>query len=290
MTSSSTSSTDAVLPWLHLAVSAQPWVYSWPLTASDLDDLKTTFGDHGYVIVRGAFSESELDELQQDLTRVHLASMRGELDARHTAPEIEPTNPTVIDGLTFKNIVVYANLASAVADRMIKSEPISVVGRHLMAGETYIYDYDRHGVMYLDARGASSYQGLSWHADWESTPHLPIWPSVVFTINLDATSPENGFMRMVPGSHRVELTDRPEGFVRIPGEVAVYCERGDLLFHHSHLVHSASRPSGDSTVRRHIRGKWCPGPPIPAGAWDGKFNNSATAQSGRGASPASAYR
>jgi ectoine hydroxylase-related dioxygenase (phytanoyl-CoA dioxygenase family) len=282
---------DETAPWKRIAASAQPWVYHWPLAEGALDAVKATFDDLGYVIVRGAYSEDELTALQDDLTRVHDASMRGELDPRHTAPEIEPKNPTVIDGITFKNIVVYATEASPVADEMIKSQPIELVGRHLMGeGPTYIYDYDRHGVMYLDARGASSYQGLSWHADWESTPQLPIWPAVVFTINLDATSPENGFLRMVPGSHRVELGERPAGFERIPGEVAVYCERGDLLFHHSHLVHSACRPSGDSTVRRHIRGKWCPGEPIPAGAWDGTFNNSATKRSGRGDAVVGAYQ
>lgn len=268
-------------PWARIAASAQPWVYHHPLTDVDLDAVKATFDDQGFVIVRGAFSSAELDELQDELTAVHAASMRGELDPKHSAPELEPKNPTVVDGLTFKNMVVYANQASPVADRMIKESPISTIGPHLVGRDCYLYDYDRHGIMYLDARGSSSYQGLSWHVDWESTRHLPIWPAVIFTINLDPTSPENGFLRMVPGSHRVDLADRPAGFEHIAGEVGVYCERGDLLFHHSHLVHSASRPSGDSTVRRHIRGKWCPGEPIPAGSWDGQFDNSATQRSGR---------
>jgi hypothetical protein len=273
--------TGVEAPWARIAAAAQPWVYRHPLTANDLAAVKATFEDQGFVIVRGAFTEQQLDELQADLTAVHQASMRGELDPRHDAPEIEPKTPVIVDGLPFKNLVVYANHASAVADRMIRESPISTIGPALMGGPCYLYDYDRHGVMYLDARGASSYQGLSWHVDWESTRHLPIWPAVIFTINLDATSPENGFLRMVPGSHRVELADRPAGFERIPGEVGVYCERGDLLFHHSHLVHSASRPSADTTVRRHIRGKWCPGDPIPAGMWDGHFDNSATQRSGR---------
>ena len=268
-------------PWTRIAATAQPWVYHHPLTDTDLAAVKATFDDQGFVIVRGAFTDEQLDELQADLTAVHQASMRGELDSRHDAPEIEPKTPAIIDGLPFKNLVVYANQASTVADRMIKDSAISTVGPALMDGPCYLYDYDRHGVMYLDARGASSYQGLSWHVDWESTRHLPIWPAVIFTINLDPTSPENGFLRMLPGSHRVDLDDRPPGFERIAGEVAVYCERGDLLFHHSHLLHSASRPSGDSTVRRHIRGKWCPGDPIPAGMWDGHFDNSATQRSGR---------
>jgi hypothetical protein len=285
MTDTTTDATMDGQPWIDLGARAQPWVVRAPLDDATLDAIKRTFDELGFVVVRGALAGEDLADLQADLTRVHDASIRGELDPRHTAPEIEPPNPTIIDGRTFKNLVVYANLVSPVADRIIRDDPIARIGHHLVDGDAYLYDYDRHGVMYLDARGASSYQGLSWHADWESTPHLPIWPCVIFTINLDPTSPENGFLRMVPGSHRVDVPDRPEGFERIPGEVAVYCERGDLLFHHSRLVHSACRPSGDQTVRRHIRGKWCPGPPIPAGAWDGQFDNSATARSGKGAYP-----
>jgi hypothetical protein len=175
---------------------------------------------------------------------------------------------------------VYANQASPVADRMIRSSEIAALAPSVIDGPSYFYDYDRHGTMYLDARGASNYRGLVWHPDFESTADLPIWPATAFTINLDATSPENGFLRILPGSHRLEPPTRPEGYEKVEGEVAVYCERGDLLLHHSHLWHAAGRPSNDAALRRHIRGKWCSGEPISAGAWDGTFNASATAASG----------
>jgi len=38
----------------------------------------------------------------------------------------------------------------------------------------------------------------------------------------------------------------------------VYCERGDVLLHHSNLWHSAARATEDPPggIRRHVRGGW----------------------------------
>lgn len=276
------SRTDTTRPrWEELAGTLEPWLVRGPITDADIDEITRQYHDLGFVVIRDLFSPTEIDELADDLSRAHQALMRGDLDARHAAPELEPPNDTVIDGVRFRNYVVYANQASAVADRMIRDSLISTLAPAMLDGESFLYDYDRHGVMYLDARGASAYKGLVWHPDFESTPDLPIWPATAFTINLDATSPENGFLRMLPGSHRNPPAQRPEQYQKVPGEVAVYCERGDLLLHHSHLWHAASRPSNDEAIRRHIRGKWCSGSPIAEGAWDGTMNNSATRASGR---------
>jgi hypothetical protein len=269
-----------VVDWAELSSHLTPWVVEAPLDDRKRALVRALFDELGFVVVRGLFTEDEIDELQADLWRVHSALMAGELDRRHAAPELEPPSEVVIDGLPFCNYVVYANQASPVADRMIRGSEIAELAPSVIDGPSYFYDYDRHGAMYLDARGASNYRGLVWHPDFESTADLPIWPATAFTINLDATSPENGFLRMLPGSHRDAPAVRPEAYEKVPGEVAVYCERGDLLLHHSHLWHAAGRPSNDAALRRHIRGKWCSGEPIPAGAWDGTFNGSATAASG----------
>jgi len=58
----------------------------------------------------------------------------------------------------------------------------------------------------------------------------------------------------------------PLGFEKVPGEVAVYCDRGDVIFHDAYLWHSAARATDDDTKRRHLRGGWFRGIPLdPAG-------------------------
>ena len=85
-----------------------------------------------------------------------------------------------------------------------------------------------------------------------------MWPGLAFTIHFDPTSPANGFLRVLPGSHRGGTEGMPPGFERVPGEIAVYQERGDVLFHHADLWHSAARATaeGAPAVRRHLRGSW----------------------------------
>jgi ectoine hydroxylase-related dioxygenase (phytanoyl-CoA dioxygenase family) len=107
---------------------------------------------------------------------------------------------------------------------------------------------------------------------------------VAFTVHVDPTSPANGFLRLVPGSHLWATpppndnvngatvpagsapwgghcgtpppSAMPLGFEKIPGEVAVYAERGDVLFHDGYLWHSAARATVDGSIRRHVRGSW----------------------------------
>lgn len=53
----------------------------------------------------------------------------------------------------------------------------------------------------------------------------------------------------------------PLGFEKVPGEVAVYCEAGDVLLHDAYLWHSAASATVASAVRRHLRGAWFSGAP-----------------------------
>lgn len=47
------------------------------------------------------------------------------------------------------------------------------------------------------------------------------------------------------GSHLSPTDDMPLGFEKIAGEVAVYCDRGDVILHHCDLWHSAARATED---------------------------------------------
>jgi ectoine hydroxylase-related dioxygenase (phytanoyl-CoA dioxygenase family) len=51
----------------------------------------------------------------------------------------------------------------------------------------------------------------------------------------------------------------PLRFEKAPGEIALYCELGDLLLHDAYLWHSAARATDDEAIRRHIRGGWYSG-------------------------------
>jgi hypothetical protein len=139
----------------------------------------------------------------------------------------------------------------------------------LLGPACWLLEDDRFGVVFQDARPGegSGYSRIGWHSDFQSGPHLPVWPSVAFTIHLDPTSPQNGFLRVVPGSHLGPPDGMPPAFEKVPGEIAVYCERGDVLLHHADLWHSAARATDDGPggIRRHIRGSWYGGQRLAPG-------------------------
>ncbi len=125
-----------------------------------------------------------------------------------------------------------------------------------------------------------------------------MWPATAITIHIDETSPANGFLRVVPGSHLWATpapyrnvnhavvpvgsaasggygTDAPPvvmplRFEKVRGEVAVYADRGDILFHDCYLWHSAAVATETNSRRRHVRGSWYGGDP-PMGISEDDF-------------------
>jgi len=153
----------------------------------------------------------------------------------------------------------------------------------------HLREHSRFGVVYQDARADLGVQATNASAGirtGRAARRLDVWPSAAFTIHIDATSPANGFLRVVPGSHRwatpapyenannaavpegAKATGghtrleppfaMPLGFEKVPGEVAIYCDAGDVLFHDAYLWHSAASATETGAIRRHIRGAWFP--------------------------------
>lgn len=247
---------------------------------TQLDELTASFAANGYAVLRGLLDEDDVDALLAECEALQAALLRGELP---------PENGTVtlVDDDVASPIAHYVTNLTTVSPRtkaFSQLPLLDAVMARLMGPERYLVEDERFGIVYQDARPGkeSAYTRIGWHADWQSGPQLECWPSVAFTIHLDATSPANGFLRVVPGSHRwatpapvADVYGRPApvgpdvtrgytdvpppfpmplGFEKVPGEVAVYCDRGDIILHDAYLWHSAARATDDDTVRRHIRG------------------------------------
>jgi hypothetical protein len=262
-----------------------------------LDDLSAFFGDHGFAVLRGLWDDRQLEAVEAECVAAQRALVAGELPERHgntilvdgpERPDRSDRSATVAS--RFANYVQYVTeVAPAARAAVLDPVVVGLMARWVPGG--HLQESSRFGVVYQDARPGreSGYTRIGWHSDWQSGPHLDRWPSVAFTIHIDPTSPANGFLRVVPGSHRWATpapfrnangvpvppgakatgghTDEPPpfemplGFEKIPGELAVYCERGDIIFHDAYLWHSAARATDDRGVRRHVRGGWFSGDP-----------------------------
>ena len=233
-----------------------------------LNGLSEYLQANGFATLRGVFDPGALVAAGCELADAQEGIVTGALDTRY-ATEILDEPGAAIDGRRFAHYVTFATQASPLAHRLVRDPALVEINRHLLGPAAWLLDYEQFGIVYQDARPGpeSGYSRIGWHTDHQSGPHLDIWPAIAFTIHFDPTSPANGFLRVLPGSHLGDTEGMPPGFERVPGEIAVYQEFGDVLFHHSDLWHSAARATadGEDAVRRHLRGSWHGGERLPAG-------------------------
>lgn len=245
-------------------ISAEPDAFR-PL---DLDGILAFFAANGFVRIAGVFSDEQLGALQTDMERCQRDLLAGLLPEQCGTVILDDPE-AMVEGEPFAHYVCHCTEVSTIARDCAYHPDIVAVIQRLLGPEAWLLDDDRFGVVYQDARPGreSGYSRIGWHTDWQSGPHLDIWPSVAFTVHLDATSPANGFLRVLPGSHLGGTDGIPLGFEKVPGEIALYCDFGDVLLHDAHLWHSAARATEDppAGVRRHIRGGWHAGTRLEPG-------------------------
>jgi ectoine hydroxylase-related dioxygenase (phytanoyl-CoA dioxygenase family) len=256
--------------------------------ADDNAAMDAFYREYGFAILRGALDPATLGAIEAECVDAQDRLVAGELDARHgTTALIE--GDAGAKAQRFANYVVHITDLSPTSRAVIHGDPVTQAVHRWLGPDCWSAESERFGYVYQDARPGkeSSYTRIGWHSDWQSSPHLPMWPAVAITIHVDATSPANGFLRVVPGSHRWATpapwdnvngavvpagaaesggyTDTPPpvvmplGFDKVPGEIAVYAEAGDILFHDCYLWHSAALATDSNARRRHVRGSWYAG-------------------------------
>lgn len=237
-------------------------------TGEQVEEAEAYFGAHGYVTLRGLYAERSLAGAEGELVEAQQRLAEGSLDERHATDILDEADAT-IEGRPFAHYVCFATQVSPRADALIHHPALVDLTRRLLGPDAWLLDDEQFGVVYQDARPdpGSGYSRIGWHTDHQSGPHLPIWPGVAFTVHFDPTSPANGFLRVVPGSHLGGVDGLPPAFERVPGEIALYQDRGDVLLHHADLWHGAARGTadGEPAIRRHLRGSWHGGTRLEAG-------------------------
>lgn len=233
----------------------------------------------GFVVLRGVLSEDGVDRVEAECATAQREVVEGRVGARYgsTVYTREATGEPVVDDV--EHVTGLSPAAAALAGH---PDLVGFAHRHL-GGDARLRDDEGAGVVYSDphAGHASACARAGWHSEWQCAPSRDDWPSCDFTLHVDGTGPANGFLRAVPGSQRwatpAPWPDRsrtggtvvhgghtdepppyamPRGVERLPGEVALYLERGDLLLQDAYLWHCAARASDDGARRRHLRGSW----------------------------------
>jgi hypothetical protein len=274
---------------LTMSLLSDPGVFSPERQA----ELVSHYRSYGFVVIRDLFSPGLMDRMETECVAAQRQVIDGELPDRYGSTVF--LDETFLAGdpsaERFANYVEYVNELSPAVTEAANDPFLVDVIKELIGPDCWLNDASRAGVVYQDSRPGkeSGYTRIGWHSDWQAAPNLEIWPATAFTFHLDGTSPANGFLRVVPGSHRWATpapyrningvpvpqdarptggyTDSPPpfamplGFEKIRGEIPVYTERGDIILHDAYLWHSAARATDDVATRRHVRGGYLTGDP-----------------------------
>ena len=158
---------------------------------------KAFYDRWGFVVLRDLVDADLIDAMETECVAAQRGVLAGELDARYGSRKY------LDDERKAERFVNYVDhieeLAPAIGTALATPALVDLVTRILGPG----FWPGRDGVVYQDARPGreSGYTRIGWHADWQAIPHLDIWPATAFTFHIDGTSPANGFLRVVPGSH-----------------------------------------------------------------------------------------
>jgi hypothetical protein len=269
---------------LSLSLLSDPGVF----TPQQREELLAHYRRFGFVVISGLFPAELVDRMEAECVRAQTQVVTGELPERYGSTVFLDE---AAKAEKFANYVEYVNEVSPAVTEAATHPFLAGVMADLLGPGCWFNASRRFGVVYQDARPGkeSGYTRIGWHADWQSAPNLDIWPATAFTFHIDGTSPANGFLRVVPGSHlwatpapydnvngvavpegsrpAQGYTDTPPphpmplGFEKIRGEIPVYTERGDIILHDAYLWHSAARATDDASTRRHVRGGYLTGDP-----------------------------
>ncbi len=206
----------------------------------------------GYVLVENVLSQAFLEELRAETER---------LIASHVeSPE-----------LRFQGQHIYVKAAeNALIDSLLTWKPA-----YEALADLGFEDFTSHGSTIILTKEAGG-PPLYWHQDhmeWNDPLSLAPWPlKIALNYYLTDTSPENGCLKVIPGSHlkRFPLHDRlvpaheqgarfidedhPTMFSDDPDQVYVPVKAGDLVLLDGRILHAADRNRTD--VRRTLVLAW----------------------------------
>lgn len=254
------------------------------LTPTETEALAGGFNRDGYVVVPAMMNPDEVAVVLEVMEHAQRQLVAGNLDTRRHGGEMytdDRLNGT--DEPLHPNYVLDVARLSPEVHAMFHHPPlVDLISTCLGVATPWVFppEHGREfGVVYQDARPGptTGYSRIGWHTDRQAYPTSAFFPSVAVTVHLDATSPANGFLRVLPGSHREGTSGMPPAFEKVPGEVGVYCDRGDVMLHHCDLWHAAARATEDPPggLRRHLRGSWHGGRPPEVGETIEPFNKNA---------------
>jgi ectoine hydroxylase-related dioxygenase (phytanoyl-CoA dioxygenase family) len=190
------------------------------------------FERDGYILVPHVFSREQVAEFKQEIKRVLDAARQEAIDAGRPAHRVG--HHGVFVGLAARSPL----FREAIADERLANLLEAVIGPNVefLSDKVVFKNHDEDF-------------GTPWHQDWSywyGSHKVSVW------IPLDDVTPENGCLRLVPGSHRAAINhngkvEDDHGFNhridadQIPADTVVTAplEAGGALIFHDLTLHAS---------------------------------------------------
>ncbi|GAB4161796.1 MAG: phytanoyl-CoA dioxygenase family protein [Planctomycetaceae bacterium] len=219
-------------------------------SAAEVDD----FQKNGYAVVRGLADRSLVESMRE----ITIAQLQAELGPCEFEVELQypgaPDSPEKPGGRTIRRLKQAISRHPVFLEWV--SNPELVTRLRQLLGPEIVMPLAHHNCIMTKQPRFSSDTG--WHQDiryWSfNRPELvSVW------LALGEEKPENGCLRLIPGSHllqydRSQLDDAlflredvPANNELIHQQITAELQPGDVLFFHSRTFHSASRNYTDQT-------------------------------------------
>lgn len=209
------------------------------------------YQEHGYIVVEDLFDPAEVAEMLAECESIHRGDY-GELfsDTKQVEPDLveaAKTNPELAKIVRKISTVVER---SVIFRRYLLKERMMQIIRDLQGPDVLLF---RDILMMKPARHGSK---MPWHQDSNYWPIDPPELTSAWTA-LDPATIENGCMRVIPGSHRMDLipsADAGKSALRdeqvdLSQAIDVPMRPGSSLVFHSRLLHG-SEPNRSEQHRR----------------------------------------
>ncbi|MCF6406314.1 phytanoyl-CoA dioxygenase family protein [Chitinophaga filiformis] len=242
------------------------------------DEQKAFFEAHGYIHFSGFLSPEEVQEI---------VTASEEVQEKWIASKVEKVNGVPVkygkdlDGRPIVQRFAFLNQHTKVLSELLKDNRLQAL-LQLIGPGARIGANEKDGMVlnhYVNGP-ESTFTQMGWHTDGLRDIFLggKLNPMLNVGIHLSTLRPENGGLRIIPGTHKqgiLSMLFRKKYFIGHKpdkNELAIMPKAGDLTVHDGRLWHRVAKSSvvGEESRRRVIY------VPIIAGKYEPKHENSPT--------------
>lgn len=214
----------------------------------DRDDMAHFLRTAGYLVVRGVFASSEIDELNS-LVAGEKATARSGDNRSWWA--------TGADGQEVCCRLTYLGLRderfARLADDPRLRDLMALTGIDMMACTDRL---DGMSVVIKNPEIVSGLSDLPWHRDCGIGGHFVLCPGLNIGVQLDAANADNGQLWFLAGSHRHATQALTMDDIAGLPAVAVDAQPGDVTVHFGHVLHAAPPPRSSTAGRKALYVGW----------------------------------